>query len=465
MKKICKNLTLMILFSHFIANHLCNGQGQDSTLKPLEPSQCIKIGANINIGYNNSFHPFVDFFKLNEGWTPINTTLSSLKFDRDGYVTNGLQVSTKFSLGEVPDSMKFTVFWDGLAKDTSKLPISVSGIKLIPNTFKKTSTGGSFKVIKGFDYGYLSIVNSASTADSLRPLHIRNIRVIREGFESTYLANPFNPEFINQILPQSKIMINPGMSNALDEGVSTEWKDRVTPSSFSQLTTVNQKYVNIAYEYGIQLANITGKDLWVNIPFYASQEYVTEMAKLHKNQLNKNLTVYVEYSYELWNFSSGRSAYLYFQSLTNDVKKTNDTMVYLTKKNWKIWKDLFGTESNRVNRVLAGFSNYPPGSYLYPTVDNYQGTGNFEVIAIDMFLGLGAKIDEAQKIGSNITPSQLNKFVLDAWNDGSIRALGSKALLAYSKEAKRANAKLVAYGDLELRPNDQSNSIPQDKIT
>lgn len=470
MKTIFRQLTLLLLVNLLAISYFVKAQGIDSTLKPLPPSKCLQIGSNININtFDNTSHPFVDFFKLNEGWTPINTTLASLRFDRDGYVTNGLQVSTKFSLKEVTDSMKFTIFWDGFAKDTSKLPISVAGIKLIPNTYNKTSTGGSVKVIKGFDYGYISIVNSAATSDSSRLVHIRNIRVIREGFENTYLTNPFNPEFIKQILPQSKIIINAALSNLIEANVNTTWKERVLTSSFSQSTNVSKQRVNIAYEYGIQLANITGKDLWINIPYNVNEEYVTQMARLHKAQLNKGIKVYVEYSYETWNFGTFK-AYSYFSNILKDPIKVRDTMVQITKKSWSIWRQAFGTDSNRVNRVVGCQLNYWPGTGSYLAVDVYgKGPGHFEVVAVAIGLGLGTKEDEeAKKIGLSITASQLNNYILQSWNNGSIRSystdpIKSSSLLAYSKEAKRAGAKLIVYGgDLEFG-YDPYNKIPEAK--
>src|SRR5262249_41900521 len=56
-----------------------------------------------------------------------------------------------------------------------------------------------------------------------------------------------------------------------------------------------------AWEYVIDLANATGKDIWINIPEGATDNYVTQLATLIKNNLNPGIHVYVEYSNELWN--------------------------------------------------------------------------------------------------------------------------------------------------------------------
>ena len=78
-----------------------------------------------------------------------------------------------------------------------------------------------------------------------------------------------------------------------------------------------------AWEYLIDLANLTGKDLWIDIPTAATDDYITKLAQLLKYgsngvtpytstqvspicpPLNSNLHVYVEYANEVWHWNSG----------------------------------------------------------------------------------------------------------------------------------------------------------------
>lgn len=46
------------------------------------------------------------------------------------------------------------------------------------------------------------------------------------------------------------------------------------------------------------------KDIWINIPHAADDEYVTNLAKLIKDKLDPSLKVYVEYSNEVWIYVS-----------------------------------------------------------------------------------------------------------------------------------------------------------------
>lgn len=56
------------------------------------------------------------------------------------------------------------------------------------------------------------------------------------------------------------------------------------------------------WEHAILLCNLLDKDLWVNVPTLADDDYVVQLAKLIKQNLEPERKVYVEYSNEPWNF-------------------------------------------------------------------------------------------------------------------------------------------------------------------
>ncbi len=91
------------------------------------------------------------------------------------------------------------------------------------------------------------------------------------------------------------------------------WSDRSLPTDASQNPafrtlvppTVGGNYmaapVGGCYEHAIDLCNETQKDMWLDVPLFASDDYVSRLANLVKSRLNANLNVYVEYSNEIWN--------------------------------------------------------------------------------------------------------------------------------------------------------------------
>jgi hypothetical protein len=103
---------------------------------------------------------------------------------------------------------------------------------------------------------------------------------------------------------------------------SVNWSDRTRPGDATQdqlMPGWGWEGKGGSLEYMVALANQTGKDIWINIPLYANDGYVTRLAQLlgygsdgtnpytsrQANPvyppLNANLKIYVEYSNELWN--------------------------------------------------------------------------------------------------------------------------------------------------------------------
>jgi hypothetical protein len=56
------------------------------------------------------------------------------------------------------------------------------------------------------------------------------------------------------------------------------------------------------WEYAIRLCNDTDMNMWINIPVAADDNYIYNLAKLLKKNLNPKLNIYIEYSNELWNW-------------------------------------------------------------------------------------------------------------------------------------------------------------------
>ena len=106
------------------------------------------------------------------------------------------------------------------------------------------------------------------------------------------------------------------------DNLQVNWTDRIKPTDWSQYQPTNgygYQGKGGAWEYLVELANETGKDVWINIPLNASDDYVTKVAELLAYgsdgtnpytspqaapvypPLNSNLRVYIEYSNEIWN--------------------------------------------------------------------------------------------------------------------------------------------------------------------
>ena len=95
-----------------------------------------------------------------------------------------------------------------------------------------------------------------------------------------------------------RMMDNTGSNGAA--GLNGSWANR-RPTSYASQISPGHPSKGMAWEFAIQFWNETDKDAWVNIPFPADEQYITQLATLLKNNLEPGRKIYVEYSNELWN--------------------------------------------------------------------------------------------------------------------------------------------------------------------
>lgn len=104
-----------------------------------------------------------------------------------------------------------------------------------------------------------------------------------------------------------------------NNNTETNWSDRIPASANFWVPPGNR---GLPWEAAIAVANGAGKDLYINIPTYATDAYVTNLAKVIKYgsdgvnpytspqsnpvwaPLNPNLNLYIEYANEVWNWGS-----------------------------------------------------------------------------------------------------------------------------------------------------------------
>jgi hypothetical protein len=146
--------------------------------------------------------------------------------------------------------------------------------------------------------------------------HVRNIRLVPIEHEKTDLAkNPFLPEFLEfaRHFHALRFMDWANTNGSLER----EWQDRKKPTFYTMIGAggdADKFYGDgpkasefllsggVAIETMIQLANMLQIDPWFCVPHRATEEYMTEFAKLVKARLNPKLKVYLEYSNEVWNW-------------------------------------------------------------------------------------------------------------------------------------------------------------------
>lgn len=176
--------------------------------------------------------------------------------------------------------------------------------------------------------------------------YIRNIRVVPAEYESTYADEIFNPKFLAKINQFKALRFMDWMETNNSE--QSEWKKR-------------PKVENASYSYDggvpleimVELTDRLQVDPWFNMPHQATDEYLTNFARLVKETVDPNLTIYVEYSNEVWN-----PQFTQFHWVRDNGPVPGGTTSFQpygvrTAQMCDIWKGVFGEESHRVKCVMG----------------------------------------------------------------------------------------------------------------
>ena len=225
----------------------------------------------------------------------------------------------------------------------------------------------------------------------------------------------------------------------------TDWSQR-TPATARSWNTA----AGVPVEQIIALSNTANVDPWVNVPTYATDDYVTQFAQLLHQKLASNLMVNVEYSNEPWNYAFPATHWMYNQAQAAwPAEVAAKTDPYLLQANWyanrlvqvcSIIKNQFGADKGRV-RCIANTQAASTGSATYVL--------NCTVAAKTLGQSCGKAIDVlaiAPYFGGYIGLTKLRPTVSTWYTqaDGGLSALFNEVL--GSEGTTAVTAPLVAAG-------------------
>ncbi len=236
----------------------------------------------------NREQPFLNVMKTSRSW--ISQTESTwddqrpLPLDERGYVTRlepGQRAATIMltDLGERFPGGNYIFLYDGEGsfewKNAARLISKQPGRQVVSFTPS--------------DSGFVHLAITEINPDN----YPRNMRFVREEFESTFEEQIFSPEFL---APWGDVKVVRFMDWMLaNNSKQSEWSDRPLPGD----RTYSQKGVPL--ELIVELMKKMNVDIWVNLPYLATDEYIRKAAELLRDTTDPEKTVYYEFSNEVWN--------------------------------------------------------------------------------------------------------------------------------------------------------------------
>lgn len=289
-----------------------------------------QLGVNISLAERGG--TFVDVVKENYRWSVAGggADLSAAQVDANGWP----KVDARYVLdyrpvaewsGSIDDPEQYRIDVRGTYRCSLKGQAnvaSVSGASIANKSYDQASNTTTFDIVVsgavGANHGLIIIdfTGTKLTPASASGTGFTDFRMLRPGYDLN-TAKTFTDTFISA-LSGIKFSAIRFMCFTNTNGCEptfpavTEWSGRKLPSDASQERIPQLgKMGGAAWEYVIRLSNEVKMDPWINIPLSATTDYVTKLASMIRDSLDKGLKVYVESSNEVWNTAPDFNQSLY----------------------------------------------------------------------------------------------------------------------------------------------------------
>jgi hypothetical protein len=260
-------------------------------------------------------------------------------------------------------------------KGKATLAITASQAALISNQVYDAATNSTTAdvVLAANSIGntFLKFRETRRTAASTTADGVTDVKLWRPGYATDGSAI-FTKEFINAMRKVHVIRTMDFIE--ANSNPTTTWGERRKPNRIGQGNELGQ-----AWETMVQLANATNRDIWINVPVRANDEYILKLAKLFKYgsdgsepyssaqanpvypPLKPGRKVYVEYGNEIWNASPGFYGFSRAKAMSDAVRLdtthpiANDgpvTDTYIGLRRWVAFRS--GTISQTFRSVFGG---------------------------------------------------------------------------------------------------------------
>ena len=211
---------------------------------------------------------------------------------------------------------------------------------------------------------------------------LKNIKLLRPGYSDA--ANDeqiFTGEFLAALQPFDALRFMDYLRTNNNENV--RWDQRCKPED-AQYAGAR----GAPFELAIDLGNRMGRDIWLNVPALADDDFIRQLGALIKSKLKPGRVAYVEYSNEVWNGqfkqfkqneAAAKAEVAAGDTTLNDGGRDRNVHYWgrkrIAKRSVEI-KKLMGDDP-RIRVVLASQVSYaPPGSLLkmqLEYVEKYHG--------------------------------------------------------------------------------------------
>lgn len=179
--------------------------------------------------------------------------------------------------------------------------------------------------------------------------YLRNITIVKEDNLAIFEAGAvFNPDFLRRLEGFEALRFMDWMET--NDSEQSGWADR------PRVTDYTYSLRGVPAEVMLDLANLLGADAWFNMPHLADDDYIRRFATLVRNGLWTDLTAYVEFSNEVWNwqFEQARWAGRMAQERWNRDNGWVQYYALRASQAAAIWSEVYGADAeDRLVNVIS----------------------------------------------------------------------------------------------------------------
>ncbi|MBF0338169.1 MAG: hypothetical protein HQL05_10080 [Nitrospirae bacterium] len=204
----------------------------------------------------------------------------------------------------------------------------------------------------------------------------------------------FHPEFLRRLKKYRAIRYMNWM--AITNSPLQHWSERadIKQQTYADANfTPGQQGKGIPYEFIVALSNILNTDTWLNIPAKSTDDYNTQFATFMKSNLAPNLKLYIEYTNEVFTYTSYVDDYNHMITMANSLGiPGGDTFFpsgikvarYYSRRAGEIhsiWRGVFSSQPSRIIRALSTLN--VDTAYTQEVLDYEDAYKDADVLAVN----------------------------------------------------------------------------------
>ncbi len=210
----------------------------------------------------------------------------------------------------------------------------------------------------------LNIAATSGGIDFRRTGSVRDVHLLPRGWAST--DSSFHPTFIDRLRPFRVLRFMDWQRT--NTTTQVRWSDRPLP------TAPQGTRDGVALELMIELCNELRADAWFCMPDTADDDYVRRFARMVREKIHPDATIYIEWSNELWNEQFEQTQRLADAGSGMRTDGYFQTWAEQSRRDFELWGQVWEGQEDRLVRVLGVqltnvwmseklVAKMPPGSF------------------------------------------------------------------------------------------------------